>query len=224
MGDLQELHDGRPVVADGHPPPVEDELVHPPGAEGRPDGVGHRLARVDVADQLGLALSVVERAQEEIRAGGRRTNKWGEYPDGTSKQRNTTTTTTTITPPPSPPPPPPPPTTFKSPLNPSSPLGLTCEVSVPSRRRIIPGLIIFSSGSVAVCARARAVRRATALLRISAIQCPPLLFGRKCDMKNEGICKSLPLPSASLCPSSVIFISLCSRKQPGGRGQSERYL
>ena len=93
MGDLQELHDGRPVVADGHPPPVEDELVHPPGAEGRPDGVGHRLARVDVADQLGLALSVVERAQEEIRAGGRRTNKWGEYPDGTSKQRNTTTIT-----------------------------------------------------------------------------------------------------------------------------------
>mmetsp|Transcript_22640 Transcript_22640/g.65168 ORF Transcript_22640/g.65168 Transcript_22640/m.65168 type:complete len:482 (+) Transcript_22640:434-1879(+) len=65
VGDLQELHDGRPVVADGHLPPVEDELVHPPGAEGRPDGVGHRLARVDVANQLGLALRGVGSLAEE---------------------------------------------------------------------------------------------------------------------------------------------------------------
>ena len=81
VGDLQQLHDGRPVVADGHLPPVEDELVHPPGAEGRPDGVGQRLARVDVADQLGLALSSIvdrargasERAQEGNSSKRRRT-------------------------------------------------------------------------------------------------------------------------------------------------------
>jgi len=56
VGNLQQLHDGRPVVADGHLSPVEDELVHTAGSQGRPDGVGHRLAGIDVADELGLAL------------------------------------------------------------------------------------------------------------------------------------------------------------------------
>lgn len=59
VGDLQKLHDGRPVVADGHLPPVEDELVHTAGSQGRPDGVGHRLASIDVADELGLALCYI---------------------------------------------------------------------------------------------------------------------------------------------------------------------
>ena len=56
VGNLQQLHDGSTVVADGHLPPVEDELVHTAGSQGRPDGVGHRLAGIDVADELGLAL------------------------------------------------------------------------------------------------------------------------------------------------------------------------
>ena len=81
VGDLQKLHDGRPVVADGHLPPVEDELVHPPRSQGRPDGVGHRLARVDVADQLGLALfrsasgKRLRRGKERVRAEKQRTKR-----------------------------------------------------------------------------------------------------------------------------------------------------
>ena len=53
---LQQLHDRRAVVADRRPPAVGDELVHPARAERRAHRVGDGLARVDIADELGLAL------------------------------------------------------------------------------------------------------------------------------------------------------------------------
>ena len=56
MFDLEQTHDRRTVVAYRDPPAVGYELVHASGTEGRPDGIGHGLAGVDVAYQLRLAL------------------------------------------------------------------------------------------------------------------------------------------------------------------------
>ena len=69
---VKELHNGGAVIADSHLPSVGDELVHPPWAEGRPDRVGHRLAGVDVADELRLALS----HRWYLRGGGGGSGEW----------------------------------------------------------------------------------------------------------------------------------------------------
>jgi hypothetical protein len=143
VGDLQKLHDGRPVVADGHLPPVEDELVHPPRSQGRPDGVGHRLARVDVADQLGLALfrsasgKRLRRGKERVRAEKqitKRRRSKGLVSEGqaSAQPHHRHPPPPTTTPPPS----------FQTGAARRLVRRLTCEVSVPSRRRMMPGLII----------------------------------------------------------------------------------
>jgi len=55
--DLQQLHDGRTIVGDGNLAlVVMNQLVHPARAQRGPHHVDHRLARVDVADELRLAL------------------------------------------------------------------------------------------------------------------------------------------------------------------------
>ena len=55
--DLQQLHDGRTIVGDGNLALViMNQLVHPARAQRGPHHVDHRLARVDVADELRLAL------------------------------------------------------------------------------------------------------------------------------------------------------------------------
>ena len=60
MDDLQQLHDRGAVVGDGHlTVVVVDQLVHAARAEGSAHDVHHGLARVDVADQLPLALRCV---------------------------------------------------------------------------------------------------------------------------------------------------------------------
>ena len=48
--DLEQLHDGGAVVADGDGAAVGDELVHAAGAEGGAHGVRDGLACVDVGD------------------------------------------------------------------------------------------------------------------------------------------------------------------------------
>ena len=56
MGNLQQTHNGRTVVANRHAATVKDKLVHSSWPECSPYCLCYGLARIDIADQLGLAL------------------------------------------------------------------------------------------------------------------------------------------------------------------------
>lgn len=60
VDDIKQLHDGGAVVGDsGGALVIVDELVHAPGAQSRPHGVGHRRAGVDIGNHLRLPLGRV---------------------------------------------------------------------------------------------------------------------------------------------------------------------
>mmetsp|Transcript_53172 Transcript_53172/g.137548 ORF Transcript_53172/g.137548 Transcript_53172/m.137548 type:complete len:485 (-) Transcript_53172:48-1502(-) len=66
VDNLQQLHDGRPIIRDGHTAlVVVDELVHAARAKRRAHDIDDRLACVDVGDQLRLALARVGALLEE---------------------------------------------------------------------------------------------------------------------------------------------------------------
>jgi len=62
---LQQPHDGGPVITDGHPSSVGHELVHATRPQRCSDCVGDSLAGVDVADELCFALFYREWSDRE---------------------------------------------------------------------------------------------------------------------------------------------------------------